>query len=885
MADRVAGSNKERTTANRAGIGTASAMVLAFLILGASAISCAHAEMLVQNRITAPIRSGQMQAIRGTVHPLVAEANDQGELSASTAIQGMSLVFRRSTAQEADLRELLQQQQTKGSPMYHRWLQPGQFAARYGMSASDLSKAAAWLQSQGFKIDAIPASNDRIDFSGTAAQVDAAFQTELHQYSLHGQMHRANATDISLPHEIAGMVLGVEHLNTFRPLPHNIQTRVYAAQRGAGATPQYTVHDQSGAEVNLVAPSDIATIYNVGGLYNSGFTGKGQTIAIVGQTDITTHQNDIATFRTLSGLDAANLPTQIVVPNIGCPAGSTPAISADDLQEADIDVEWSGAVAKDATIVYVTVCNTQNNVFDSLFYAIQTPLANNNTQVAPVISISYGGCELEDISQASIQQIESILEQANAQGQTIVASSGDDGSAGCDDVNSSATVASHGLSVSYPSSSEFVTAAGGTSFSADQSDQGTYWNASNNSDNGSARSYIPETTWNDTGGQLSASGGGASAVFSKPSWQVGPGVPGDGKRDVPDVSLAADPAHDGYVLCTQETSGTGTNVRLTGVSSCAPAGPNNHAFFDTSGNAYLYGGTSIAAPQLAAMIALWNQEAGNTAGVGNANPIFYSTAQTAPGAFHDVTTGSNAVACQPGSTDCSAGTNVMSCCSAGIGYDQATGLGSVDVTAMGAAWPHLSVATQNPQQPTFSLLLNPSALSVSPGGSITTSVVLNPSGAGGNSAPGFSGMVSLACSNLPAGVTCSFAPGSSVNLGPGVAQTVTLTVSAATSVAHQSTSDPLRRGWPMQTAFAGVLGLALFGFGKKRRYFPSRWMILLLLAGGLVAASTLTACGSGSSPGSTVPTKNGPSPTAQTLTVTGTSGTTTASAQIQLTVL
>ncbi|MGC1781676.1 MAG: S53 family peptidase [Acidobacteriaceae bacterium] len=888
-------------------------MIAALVILGGIGTVAAHGQSLVQNRITAPIRSDQMQAVHGTVPPILAMAQDQGALGGSTMISGMSLIFRRSAAQEADLKNLLQEQQTKGSPMYHQWLGPGQFAARYGVSQQDLAKVSAWLQSRGFAVTGIPASADRIMFSGTAARVNAAFQTQMHRYTFRGQSQWANATEVSVPQAIAGMTLRVAHLSTFRPLPHSVKRPVYAVQHSASAplNPHYTLCASNASPcpandiVNFVAPSDIQTIYDLTGLYNASITGTGQTMAIVGQTDILQYDSDIKNFRTLSGLNASNLPTQILVqnPNTG-PA--TP--SAGDLEEADIDVEWSGAVAKDATILYVTVGSNQNySVFDALQYAIQNPLVNNDTQFVPVISISYGGCEINDISQSYIQVLEGSLEQANAQGQTIVAASGDSGSAACDvsGQNASGTYvgATHGLAVDYPSSSQYVTAVGGTSFSGDLSDEAKYWNQSNNADNGSAISYIPETTWNDTPTlaalappngtlTLSAGGGGASMLFAKPSWQVGPGVPSDGKRDVPDMALAADPNHDGYVLCTDETTNSGA---LTGTSSCAyPVTGNEVPYFDTSGSGYVYGGTSIAAPQIAAMITLWNQEAGNTTGVGNANPIFYLTAQNTASAIHDVTTGSNAVVCEQGSPNCvsnGAGGYVMSCCNAGAGYDEATGLGSVDATAMGAVWPKVSVTTTTPQ-PTFSLLLNPSAISVNPGSSVMTSVVLNPSGAGTNSA-GFSGTVNLTCSNLPSGVTCSFSPNSSVSLTSGKQQTVSLTISAtssaaATSTSNRSTPKPLRGGWPVQTALAGILGLSLLGLGRKRRFFPSRWMAVLLLLGGLLAATALTACGGGgtgsNSNSSTGTTGTGSSSTTQSVTVTGTSGGTTASASIQLTV-
>ncbi len=887
-----------------------STLVLAWitaLLLGGISLPQASALAVLPSRINGPIQSAQMHVMKGTVSPRVAVARDEGQLSGSTPIQNMSLVFALSPAQQADLKNLLQQQQTVGSPLYHQWLKPGQFAARYGMSQQDLAKVAAWLRSQGFTVTEIPASNDLVVFSGTAAQVNAVFKTEMRQYLFHDKQHWANSTDISLPQAIAGMALGVQHLNTFRPEPHVMKRLVHEAPRSPGQSASsvgshYTLTDGSGNEYNFIAPADAQTIYDVTGLYNSNFTGTDQTLTIVGQTDILQHKSDIANFRTLSGLNAANLPTQIVVPNSG-----TPTAYPGDLEEADIDVEWSGAIAKNANILYVTVGNGNFNVLDSLIYAIETPLVNN-TSFSPVISISYGACEAGFAGGSTISILEQEFEKANSQGQTIFAASGDSGSADCDagNVSSSGTAvaASNGLAVDYPPSSQYVTAVGGTSFSGDIGDQSKYWNSQNTSSNGSAISYIPETTWNDTPditglnniGSLSASGGGASNCvtttgtspnltcvggFTKPSWQVGPGVPSDGKRDVPDVSLAADPNHDGYVLCTQEVDSAGTG--FTGTSCVYPVGSKQVPYFDSTGSGYLYGGTSIAAPQWAAILTLLNQKAGNTKGVGNVNPILYATAQTTPGAFHDVTTGGNAVVCVAGSPNCNGNTGgygVMSCCNAGTGYDMATGLGSVDAAALGAAWPQLTAVNGQ-----FSLVLKPNAVTVAPGGSGTTSVVLSPNSTGPGGA-GFTGTVALTCSNLPAGVTCSFSS-SSVSLVPGTAQTVTLTLNASSSAAatstarNKSTPTPLHSGVPARLAFAGILGFALLGLRRRRRYFPSRWMAVLLLFGGLMAATCLTACAGGSAGGGG---GGGGTPVTQTVTVTGTSGTTVASTTVVLTV-
>ena len=876
------------------------------LVLGGLSLPQANAITVLPSRINGPIASGQMQVMKGTISPRVAMARDEGPLSASTPMENMALFFALTAAQQADLKNLLQQQQTPGSPLYHQWLKPGEFAARYGVSQQDLAKVSAWLRSQGFTVISIPTSNDRVIFSGTAAQVNAVFQTQMHQYLFHGKQRWANSTEISLPQAIAGMTLGVRHLNSFRPEPRVMKRLVHEAPHNAAnpVSSQYTLSDQNGTEYNFIAPADAATLYDVTGLYNSNFTGTDQTIGIVGQTDIVQHQSDISHFRTLSGLNASNLPTQIVVPQTG-----TATAYPGDLEEADIDVEWSGAIAKNANILYVTVGSQQKgDVLDSLMYAIDNPLVNN-TNYVPVISISYGGCEAGFASNSAISVLEQQLQRANSQGQTVFAASGDSGSADCDggtNSNGQPLAASFGLAVDYPPSSAYVTAVGGTSFSGDIGNQSKYWNSQNTSTNESAISYIPETTWNDTPditslnniGGLSASGGGASNCvttsgtgnnmkcaggFSKPSWQVGTGVPGDGKRDVPDVSLAADPDHDGYVLCTQETNAAGT--AFTGTSCVYPVGSNQVPYFDSTGSGYLYGGTSIAAPQWAAILTLLNQESGNKNGVGNANPILYELAQTTPGAFHDITTGSNAVVCVAGSPNCtnaSGGYGVMSCCNAGTGYDLATGLGSVDAAALGAVWPQLTAVNGQ-----FSLVLKPNGVTVAPGGSGSTSIVLSPT-SNGPGVTGFTGTVALACSNLPAGVTCSFSS-SSVSLVPGKAQTITLTLNASSSAAATTTArmrhpgSPLNSGVPTRLAFAGILGFALLGLGRRRRYFPSRWMAVLLLFGGLMAATCLTAC-AGGSVGTGGGGGGGGTGVTQTVTVTGTSGTTVASTSVVLTV-
>ncbi len=362
-------------------------------------------------------------------------------------------------------------------------------------------------------------------------------------------------------------------------------------------------------------------------LYNAGINGTGQKIAIAGQIEV--NLSDIEAFRSQFNLPA-NDPQPVLVGSRN--PGSN--ASSGDLAESDLDLEWSGAVAPNATIIFVY----STDVMTSLQYAIDEKLA-------PVVSVSYGSCEQETPA-SEYNAFVQWGEQANAQGMTWFAASGDDGAADCADSQNP------GLAVDLPGSVPEVTSVGGTEY---MEGTGTYWSATNNANGASALSYIPEMTWNDSAedGEPSASGGGASILFSKPSWQTGPGVPADNARHVPDVSLNASDDHDGHLVYT-------------------------------SGSLQVYGGTSVSAPSFAGLTALLNQKLGS-GGVGNINPNLYSLAQSNAGIFHDVTTGNNivTVACSRRQTNCAA-TPVGYY--AGVGYDQTTGLGSVDAYKLVMGW-------------------------------------------------------------------------------------------------------------------------------------------------------------------------------------------------------
>jgi subtilase family serine protease len=784
------------------------------LIFFVCALSVAAWGATPQNRITQEIDTSHLAQIPGNMHPMAQPEFDHGGVDVNQQISG-AVAFKLSPAQQANLNTLLVAQQNPSSPQYHKWLTPEQYASRFGLSQSDLAKVTAWLQSQGLTVTRTARGGNSVFFTGTAGQVEYAFHTELHNYLVNGKTHYANASAPAVPDALAGLVLGIEGLNNFRPKSHSTFIRKVRP------SPNFT---SSVSGNHFLAPEDFATIYDVAGLYDDGFDGTGQKIAVVGQTAINTA--DMDAFRAASGL-AKNDPQLLLVPGSG-----TSTTCPNDVDEGSLDVEWSGAVAKNASIIFVytgvdagaTCDNTQQNAFNALDYAV-----DNN--VAPVISTSYGFCEA-GLGATFVNMIRGWVQQANTQGQTVVAASGDDGATDCDEGTATAppTTATQGLAVDTPASIPEVTGIGGSEFSGDVSNPGAFWNATNDSNNGSVKSYIPETSWNDTtediaaGAGFSASGGGASVMFSKPSWQTGTGVPADGKRDVPDIALNASADHDGYLLCSQ---GNCTN-----------------GFRDASGNLSIVGGTSVGAPTFSGIVALINQ-ATQVNGQGNINPSLYTVSASTPAAFHDITTGNNKVPCTKGSVDCPNGGTIGF--NAGAGYDQVTGLGSVDALQLVTAWPGFTG---------FLISSNPTNVTVTTGQSASATLTVS----GTNS---FSGTVALACTSSAASATCTVSPSSVTLDSTTTSATATLNIATTSGSMVGTTSAQAHHpfNWLAGTAGLGIVSIFVLGFPSRRR--RNMWMVLCLAA----FLSVGIGCGGGSNSTSS---NNSSGPI--TLTVTGTSG-------------
>ncbi|MDE2593871.1 MAG: Ig-like domain repeat protein [Burkholderiales bacterium] len=602
------------------------------------------------NRVVQAVDDGDRVTLSGHVLPSLQASEDLGAVLDEERMDHMMLMLKGDAQQLQALDQLIQHQHAARSPEFRRWLSPREFEDQFGASAADLAAVTAWLQAQGFRIDAQPTGGRTIVFSGTAGQIRTAFGTAIHRYKDHQGLHRANTSEISIPKALAAVVEGIASLNDLHTRPLHQRTQI---------DPAYTV-----GSTHYLSPTDFRTLYNLQSLAAQSINGSSRTIAILGRSNIAL--SDVQQFRSTMGLPSN--PPQIIV------NGSDPGYVTGDEGESDLDVQWAGAVAPQSTIKFVTSASTVSS--DGIALSAQYAVSNN---VSDIISVSYGACE-KQMGTSALNYYNNLWQQATAQGITVVVSSGDSGAAGCDAASNS--TATNGAGINGLCSSPYATCVGGTRF-ADTSNPSLYWASSNDGSGGSALGYIPETVWNDSGANggsgLWASGGGASIKYAKPSWQNSPGVPADGKRDVPDVSLTAS-VHDGYLVYTSDNSTRTQNLMV-------------------------YGGTSAAAPSLAGILALINQKTGYRQG--QINPTLYGLAsrQASGGRsyFHSITSGNNTV---PGQSGFAASTSTPY-------YNKATGLGSVNGDVLVTYWTDLL--------PTSSTALSLSASSATVGQSVTLS--------------------------------------------------------------------------------------------------------------------------------------------------------------------
>jgi subtilase family serine protease len=525
-------------------------MVPAFLVCAFSV----SAQQFVAPRITRPVNDSELVTLPQRTHPLARPEFDRGPAPPNLPMTRMMLIVKRSPDQAAQLRTLLDSQLRASSPQYHQWLTPEQFGARFGAADQDLNTVAVWLQSHGFVVHGTAKGKGTIEFSGNAGQVSEAFHTAIHRFVVNGEEHWANTASPSIPAALAPLVGGISTLNNFR-----LQTR--ATDRKGKSYPLYTASDGNHALV----PADYATIYNINPLYRAtpAIDGTGTTIAVVGATYI--DPQDITDFRKEFGIKAYT--PQILYP-YGQPIDG-------DASEGTLDVSWSGATAPGAAINFVAIPDT---FADSGLLLAENYIVDNN--LGDIITESFGVCE--GYSYPGLNTfIESTREQAAAQGMTYIVSAGDDGPYGCDDFDIELTVADPTLlSVNVLASSPYVTAVGGTSFNAGASPS-QFWGPVTRLPFGTAKSYIPEDTWEDSCDStfcfmnILAGSGGQSSVYPKPSWQSGvTGIQQDGTRDLPDVSLAAGSVVP-YLFCLTGSCEEGEFYAASGTSAAAPSFAGN----------------------------------------------------------------------------------------------------------------------------------------------------------------------------------------------------------------------------------------------------------------------------------------------------------------------
>jgi hypothetical protein len=689
-----------------------------------------------QARIVEAVQSDKVVTLRGNVHPMARPANDRGLLADQQPITKIHVLLQRSAAQETALQQLMAQQLDPSSKNFHAWLTPQEFGQQFGPADSDVQAVKDWLRSQGFTGLKVNNGKTLIEFDGTAGQVRNAFHSEVHRLSVRGEEHFANMQEPQIPAALASVVTGVVGLHNFRPKPFIHRLGKFRRDASTGeVTPLFTFTDVNGTFYG-VGPKDFATIYNV----PLGFDGTGQTIAIVAQSNI--NVQDVNDFRAIFGL-IPNFDASHIILN-----GPDPGLVSGDEGESDLDVEWAGAVAPGANIILVTTLSTDTDGVSGVDASAEYIVDHN---LAPVLSESYGACEADT---ATAGFYNTLWQQAAAEGITVVVSAGDNGSAGCDDPNSE-TSATAGIAVSGIASTSYNVAMGGTDFNQSGL-QTKYWSASDSSGEVSAQGYIPEMVWNDSCASTGLTGcntvtssskslnivagsGGPSSLHAKPSWQSTaiPGMPNDAKRDLPDVSLfSADGGNKSfYIVCESDqdiTGDTGCNLTKFTPGSPCPTGTCFHDF-------QAVGGTSAAAPTFAGIIALINQKTGQRQG--NANPELYALAlskaatfpscdsgnTTAPATciFHDITGSkssdgntpnlNNSVPCSGGKPNCSKTSSggfgvVVSggnpAFTAGVGYDLATGLGSVNVTNLLNNW-----TTASSTGTATSITLSPAAIS------------------------------------------------------------------------------------------------------------------------------------------------------------------------------
>ncbi len=881
--------------------------VLSVAVLGLSALG----QSLVQDRIVQPVDDSQRITLVGNVHPLANAKYDLGAAPVSQPMNHVELILQRSAAQEAALDNFLASVQNRNSPNYHKWLTPEQFGKLYGPSDDDVAKLTTWLGGKGFTVNEVAPGRTHIDFSGSVGQVQSAFSTSIHSFNANGVQFLANTSNPQIPAAFGPVVAGVAHLNTVPLKPAHVKgfaakynpatQRIVPITSTNGLHPNLTEQDEDGNNYLVAVPADVATIYDTpNSKYNASasssttYDGTGVIIGIAGQSSIET--SIVANYRTLF-IGDAKVPTVFNPDNVGDVPG--------DDTESYLDNELAGSMAPGASLYFYTEPEADGGVF----YAAQLAIEAN---AVDILSISYGDCESDQGNSANAA-INASWQQAVAQGITVLVSTGDTGSAGCDVAQDSEgnniTEASGGLAVNGLASTPYNVAVGGTDYDVLANNFGTYVSTPSNGGSAStfyrtAKSYIPEDSWNDspitnatvaqnvplasnpnfaananisggaggksscivqTGSGVDGGGGYAppascSSGYPKPSWQTGTGVPNDSVRDVPDVSLlAGDGSYAAlWAVCDNTSDGQG------GTLDCVLA--TNGDFENDA-----VGGTSTATPAWASILALARQKTGGR--LGQAAQTLYTLFNGSSSAtiFHDVTTGNNSVPCTQSTLNAAsclentAGYFFESGYNTNAGYDLATGIGSVDVTALVNGWSSSSTLI------TPTLTLTPSATTITTAEALTVAVTV--AGPSGSATP--TGSVTLTAGTYTSAAATLTSGAASITVPAGTFAAGSYTVQV--TYTPDTTSSGVYFSGSASTALTVTQGAAP-GFtiaGSAINVLPGAsgsTMLSVTPSGGFTGGINLTCSVSGPSGAASVPTC---SLSPALVTITGTAAATT----------
>ena len=506
------------------------------------------------------------------------------------------------------------------SSSYRQYLTPNQFRAQFAPTASQAAQVQNWLKSQGFTIAYTPQNNHYVSAEGTVAQAEAAFGAHFGMYKVEGKTVRSPSANVSVPSSLAGIikgVIGLDESDQFVTTFHKVDKKappsagfrnapplsLYWAQLvspyayPAGFTDTYPGRPATVPwTVKGYTPAQIKGAYGI----SSAYDGAGQTVAIIDAYASPTILQDVNQWSVNRGLPTMNSSQliQVVPPGVY----NRPQNPRQDPQgwagEETLDVEAVHGMAPAATIVYVGAPNNYRDLDAAMNHVVDRHLAQ-------IVTNSYGYPTTELLPPGLVKPLEDTFIQAAIEGIGVYFSSGDTGDN---------TAAVGFATASWPASSPWVTAVGGTSLGISQAETRvleTGWGTSNyNCDTNTL--VCTNTGW------LYGSGGGVSVVFPEPSYQRNAGL-NLGGRGIPDVAALGDPQTGLLVGQTQ-----------TFPTTCVPG--------VTEYDEYRIGGTSLSSPIFAGLMALADQAAGHPHGF--ANPLFYAH----PEAFYDVRSVKTAVA-------------------------------------------------------------------------------------------------------------------------------------------------------------------------------------------------------------------------------------------------